>query len=47
VILVDGIAKDLFLGKHARPSELLEMTYRELRYFHDALVEDAKARKAD
>ena len=46
MILVDGITKALFVNRFATPSELKAMTFRELTYFSDALLEDAKHRKA-
>ncbi len=41
---VDGITRALFVTRFASPSELLGMTYRELKYFYDALVAHAKAK---
>ncbi len=42
MILVDGITKALFCNRFASPSELMSMTFRELLYFSDALIEHAK-----
>ncbi len=47
LISVDGITRALFCNSYATPSELKAMTHRELKYFYNALLEDAKARKAD
>jgi len=36
----------LFVNRLASPSELLNMTYRELTWFYDAAIDAARAKKA-